>query len=133
MPSDDGFMFRVPTEVGRTEREYGDKTAVQFGLFLVRQGRATPEQVIDALDRQTARQQPIGRVAYDESILTADQIIKVLGEQTHELEASRKRFGEIAVDHGYLNDTQVGQLLSAQRDGRPLLGDILVQMGVLDR
>lgn len=132
MSSGDEFIFRVPTEVGKTEREYGDKTAVQFGLFLVRRGTATPEQVIAALDRQTAKQQAIGRVAYDQSILTAPQVIKVLTEQADDMEASRKRFGEIAVQQGYLDDPQVGQLLSAQRDGRPRLGDILVEMGVLD-
>jgi hypothetical protein len=102
----------------------------QFGTFLVQKGLATPEQVLEALNRQKARQRPIGAVAIERNLLTREQVFETLNQQVHR----RKRFGELVVELGlgHLTDQDIEHLLAVQKEERPALGSILVEMGVLD-
>lgn len=102
----------------------------QFGTFLVQKGLATPEQVLEALNRQKAQQRPIGAIAVEHNMLTREQVFETLNQQVNR----QKRFGELVVELGlgHITEQDVAQMLFFQREERPALGAILVEMGVLD-
>ena len=63
------------------------------------------------------------------NMLSMAQIFNILNQQSE----TKRQFGKVAVELGYLTDVQINQLLFIQKDERPQVGEILVEMGVLDR
>lgn len=102
----------------------------RFGAFLVERGLATPEQVLEALNLQKARQRPIGEIAVEQNVLTKAEVFETLNRQME----SRKRFGELVLEMGlgHVGEQDIEKLLAVQRQERPALGSILVEMGILD-
>lgn len=102
----------------------------QFGAFLVKEGLVTPEQVLEALSRQRALQRPIGEIAVGNNMLTREQVFETLNHQV----TGRKRFGELVMELGlgHITEHDITRLLSIQREERPAIGTILVEMGVID-
>ena len=94
---------------------------------LVSQGVATPEQVVEALDRQRRTRVPLGRIARGIHMLTARQLCTVLARQSDE---PSLRLGEIAVQLGYLSQSEVSYLLGLQQERMSSLEAELIGLGV---
>lgn len=101
---------------------------MRFGLFLVGRERVATESVLQALDRQRRSEVPIGSIALREGMLSARQVFDILNYQAD----SGLRFGELGMRLGHLAPAQVDELLAKQRQTRPFLGQILVDMGAID-
>lgn len=86
------------------------------------------EQLLDAFDRQDAAKQPIGKIALTSHLLSVGQVMKVLEAQVDD----PRRFGELAVDLGMLDQDQVDELLTVQCDGRPCLVVTIAEITGLD-
>ncbi len=83
-----------------------------IGNYLMYSGRITPAQFRAALDKMDAVRVKLGLIAVSEGFMTFAQ-----AEEVNRLQAiCDKRFGDIAVDKGYLTDEQVGKLLKRQGD-----------------
>ncbi len=81
-----------------------------LGNYLVETAKITKEQLIQSLaDRDTVRVK-LGLIAVAEGMMTLDQTAEV-----NRLQALMdQRFGDIAIQKGYLTDEQVGKLLKKQ-------------------
>ena len=99
-----------------------------FGLFLVKQGLASSQHIVKALDTQRERQMPIGKIALEYGLLDMKQVFEILNRQADEINV---KFCAIALDLGYLDKQQVLFLLAIQKSRRPPIGEILVEMGVI--
>ncbi|MBR6477746.1 MAG: chemotaxis protein CheX [Lachnospiraceae bacterium] len=83
-----------------------------IGKYLVDSGRITQQQYRTALDKMDAVRVKLGLIAVSEGFMTFAQ-----AEEVNRLQAiCDKRFGDIAVEKGYLTDEQVGKLLKRQGD-----------------
>lgn len=83
-----------------------------IGKYLMDSGRITPQQFRAALDKMDAVRVKLGLIAVSEGFMTFAQ-----AEEVNRLQAiCDKRFGDIAVDKGYLTEEQVGKLLKRQGD-----------------
>lgn len=83
-----------------------------IGSYLVDSGRITQQQLRAALDKMDAVRVKLGLIAVSEGFMTFAQ-----AEEVNRLQAiCDKRFGDIAVEKGYLSDEQVGKLLKRQGD-----------------
>lgn len=60
--------------------------------------------------------------------MTAAEVDSVIVEQTHQ----DKKFGELTIEMGYLTDEQVKELLNIQSPDFLLLGQILLDKGIID-
>ncbi len=98
-----------------------------FGIHLVRSGKITAPQLVDAMERQLESQVQIGHLAVSRGLMTFDQVREVLLHQAE----SQLPFGRIAVLLGYLNDRQLADLLLAQSNSEPPLWEVLAAMDVL--
>ncbi len=86
------------------------------------------QQVLEALDVQREKMQPLGKIARREGKLDDTQVYECLNKQKTE----RRPFGSIAIELGYLTRDEVNELLEVQNN-EPSLGDILVEMGLIER
>ena len=83
-----------------------------IGSYLVDSGRITQHQLSEALAKMDAVRVKLGLIAVSEGFMTFAQ-----AEEVNRLQAiCDKRFGDIAVEKGYLTDEQVGKLLKRQGD-----------------
>jgi len=101
----------------------------RFGTFLIEEGLVMPEQVVHALDLQKQSTKSIEKIACEQHMLTYEQILDIINAHS---EVGRL-FGDTARELGYLNSDQVNSLISLQLQDRPPIGEMLIQMGVLDK
>lgn len=97
-----------------------------FGTFLVERGLATAEQVLKAIDWQARSRPLIGRVALQTGKMSVEQVFDTLNR----MPTIGKRFGEVALESGYLTEGDLAELLRLQQQTRPL-GELLVEAGAL--
>ncbi len=102
---------------------------IHFGTFLVQQGVATPENIIQALDFQQKKQKPVGKIALEYRLLEMGHMFNILNRQAD----TQLRFCDIALALGYLTREQVDFILNIQLNIRPKIGEILLELGVLSR
>ena len=101
-----------------------------LGNYLMESGRITQQQFRSALDKMDAVRVKLGLIAVSEGFMTFAQ-----AEEVNRLQAiCDKRFGDIAVEKGYLSDEQVGKLLKRQGDAylafiQALENDHLITIG----
>ena len=100
---------------------------MQFEAFLVKEGLVSPEDIVKAMDRQRELAQPIGKIALSNRMLTVGQVFEILSRQADE----DSKFGEAAVMLGFLTKPQVEALLRIQREVRPQIGALLIEMGAI--
>ena len=123
------------------ESKYGRETVGRLrklmvesiiGSYLVDSGRITRQQFRAALDKMDSVRVKLGLIAVSEGFMTFAQ-----AEEVNRLQAMcDKRFGDIAVEKGYLTDEQVGKLLKRQGDAyltfiQALEDDKLITIGEL--
>jgi CheY-specific phosphatase CheX/transposase-like protein len=97
-----------------------------FGQFLLEKGRITSQQLVDALEYQKAVNPPIGALALEHGMLTANQVYAVLKQLKND-----KQFGELAVAMGMLSAAQVNELKQMQSSHKVLLGEALIAKGYI--
>ncbi|MBO4750060.1 MAG: hypothetical protein J5546_07050 [Lachnospiraceae bacterium] len=103
-----------------------------IGSYLIDSGRITVQQFRTALDRMDAVRVKLGLIAVSEGFMTFAQ-----AEEVNRLQAlCDKRFGDIAVEKGYLSNEQVSKLLKRQGDAyltfiQALEDDHLITVGEL--
>ena len=88
---------------------------------------------LKALDRFVQTRIPLGRLALAEGILKMGPLLHILDEQLGEGSVGdTRRFGEIAVALGYLDEIHVKALLAAQAAVPPSFEQILIDLGGFD-
>lgn len=86
-----------------------------FGQFLVDNNKISPQQFNSAIDYIKTHHVKLGLIAETEGLLTKEQ-----AENLNKLQMqSDKRFGDLAIEQGYLTDADVSFLLGKQ--GNPYL------------
>lgn len=103
------------------------KPLLEFGKFLVNRKIVDEEAILDALNYQRNETIPIGKVALKEDMLTMKQVLEILNVQSNKTNET-KRFGEIAVELGYLKEKDIDYLLELQIKLRSPIGVILVEL-----
>ena len=83
---------------------------VLFGNYLKRVGRLSSEQLAKVYDEQKKVRVKLGLIAVAEKMMTTAQADEVNRLQS----VLNKRFGDIAIEKGYLTEEQVGRLLGMQ-------------------
>lgn len=86
-----------------------------FGNYLVKNGVITQEQLDAILKSQKSSRVKMGLIAVSEKMLTARQTYEINMLQV----TLDKRFGDIAIEKGYLTPDQVNKIISLQ--GNPYL------------
>ena len=99
-----------------------------FGNFLLNNHVVTPDQLLKLLSEQTGERLRLGTLAIDAGYMTADEVDSIVIMQTHE----DKMFGELAVEMGYLTEAQVEELVGRQVPDYLVLGEKLIEHGYLD-
>lgn len=103
---------------------------MKMGEFLVSKGVVTKYDIVAALKQQRLMQQPIGRVAIRHGCLTINQVFDLLRLQT-DRENSHFLFGNLAVELGYMDETQYHEIRQLQTSTSPDLIDVLLQLNML--
>ena len=103
----------------------------RFGRYLIKQGVVDVQHIVAALEIQRAERRSIADLAVEEGMMSHTQAKEIL-DLTGGTVAD-DMFGEIAIHFGYLVDEQLEVLLIQQRADVRRVGDILVDLGVLDR
>ncbi len=99
-----------------------------FGEYLIAGGHVSPADLERAVAHQREHNLPLGQLALEEGLLTADQVAEVHQEQRR----TDQRFGELAVSKGFLAKQDLERLLAGQAERRVYLGQALVRLGVLE-
>lgn len=81
-----------------------------FGSYLVESGRLTKSQLEACFVEQSKVRVKLGLIAVSEKMMTVEQADEVNHLQT----IIDKRFGDIAIEKGYLSEEQVSRLLGLQ-------------------
>ena len=86
-----------------------------FGNYLLNKKKITNEQFISCMEYMRANRVKLGLIAESEGLLTRKQA----DELNHLQMQSDKRFGDLAIEKGYLTDADISHLLQLQ--GNPYL------------
>ncbi len=99
-----------------------------FGNFLLGKGAVSPEQLSAAIAHTQSTHVKLGTIAMQKGYMTAAEVDEVCFIQTRE----DKRFGEIALERNYLFEDQLEELLETQNSNYLILGQTLVDLGILN-
>lgn len=99
---------------------------LEFGMFSYYQGKVTYQQLIEALVWQRRQRPTLGAIAQRWGWISEDKVLRVLGHRGRAL-----RFGNRAIELGYLNPHQVDELLNYQRSLQKRIGDYFIEKGLL--
>lgn len=104
-----------------------------LGNYLVETGKIKQEDLKKVIDRLDETRVKMGLLAVSEGMMTVEQ-----AESVNKLQATLdKRFGDIAVEKGYLTETQISNLLKKQGNtylafAQTLVNENLLQMRELE-
>lgn len=88
---------------------------------------------LEALDRFVETRVPLRRLALAEGLLKLGPLLHILDEQLGEGSVGDcRRFGELAVALGYLDEVHVRALLAAQAEVSPSFEQILIDLGAFE-
>lgn len=98
-----------------------------FGNYLMSTGKISNNQFKDLMEYESKVRVKLGLIAVAEKLMTQEQ-----ADEVNALQATMdKRFGDIAVEQGYLTDDQVGQLLKKQGNVYMLFVQTLIDNNVM--
>lgn len=100
----------------------------RFGQFLVNNDIISDSVLMEALVKQKQSEETIARIAIAKRILSVKQMLSILNQQADSCDS----FKAVALRLGYLTKDEVDVLQDLQQQSRPMLGEILVEMGVMD-
>jgi len=102
---------------------------MKFGEFLVKKGLITDAE-LDIASNLAEAKFYFGALSAREKCLELDALVDLLEEQ--KTIKPYKKIGEIAVSKGLMSKEQVEKILAIQRESGEFLGEILVDMDVID-
>ncbi len=102
---------------------------MKFGKFLVKKGLITHAELDIALNLTQVKFY-FGVLSVREKYLDMDALTDVLEEQ--KTIKPNKKIGQIAVSKGLMSEEHVEKILAIQRESEEFLGEILVDMRVID-
>ena len=102
---------------------------MKFGKFLVKKGLITHAELDIALNLTQVKFY-FGVLSVREKYLDMDALTDVLEEQ--KTIKPNKKIGQITVSKGLMSEEQVEKILAIQRESEEFLGEILVDMRVID-
>ena len=98
-----------------------------MGRYLAEKGKITEDQLAGVYQTQDSKRAKLGVIAVAEKLMTVAQ-----AEEINALQATMdKRFGDLATERGYLNNIQVGRLLSLQGDEFLVFTSAIVDRGIM--
>ena len=97
---------------------------MHFGLYLVKSQVIDCEQFVTALELQLASRLQLGGLALETGKMTVKQVFKVLRLQCG---TPAGLFGEIAVDQGFLNESDLSSLLVMQSVRQRSMAEIVIE------
>lgn len=100
-----------------------------FGRFLVSQNKITEAQLNKAVKWQRNMQKPLIYIALEQNMIPLKKGIAILKRQS----GMRMEKCWAALEQGCLTAEQIGRLIEVQAAARPKIGDVLVEMGAIDR
>jgi hypothetical protein len=103
-----------------------------FGEYLVEKGLVDEETLVIALVQQRQQNSPLGQIALKTGLINKKELFKILTEQ-RKPDSKEKSFGLIALELDILTMEQVDGLVASQSESNFLLGEILVEDGVLSK
>lgn len=111
------------------ERRFTLKQSDFLGKMLVDKGEITSEQLTEALRTQRRRYHPLGDVLIRQGAITDETFAKANKDFLEQDEF--KRIGEFLLGKGYIDAKQLNIALTEQKDSCPLLGEVLIEQGVI--
>lgn len=99
-----------------------------IGQFLFYSGHISWKTLLDAILWQRAQRPAFGEIAKDWGILTDGDIIAIQRGKKH-----REKFGEFALDKGYINLFEHLAILGKQRKLQSLIGEFFVERGIISK
>ena len=97
--------------------------------YLIREGVLNDETAVEVLDRQNADTPAVGKLALRTGMMKMKMVFNTLSAQVD----TGLRFGEQAVELGYIDREDLNRLLLIQNDMRPCIAQVLQDMGVADQ
>lgn len=98
-----------------------------IGQFLFYTGHISWKTLLDAILWQRAQRPSFGEIARDWGILTDGDIIAIQRGK------KREKFGEFALNKGYINLFEHLAILGKQRKLQPLIGEFFVRCGIISK
>ncbi|MDF2722847.1 MAG: hypothetical protein K0Q59_2522 [Paenibacillus sp.] len=99
-----------------------------FGYYLMHKDYINISQLRTVLDYQKITHVKLGLIAVNESMMTPEQV-----EEVHSLQTRvDKKFGELAVELGYLTEDRLKHLLTVQQENHLLLGQALMDLDLMN-
>jgi hypothetical protein len=99
-----------------------------FGIYLVENGVITCEEFFETLKLQLRLRPALGALAIELRMLSASQVFSIMRSQC---DAPADMFGELAVQAGHLNVSQLGQLVHEQSRRLRPFSELLYESGIL--
>ena len=103
-----------------------------FTNFIFETGLVSKEALNKALSIQRTTRPPLGQLALGNKWLTRENIFKILQAQK-DPERKNKLFGEVAIQLGFLNESQVSDLVISQNYPATFIGEILLSEKMIKR
>jgi hypothetical protein len=101
---------------------------MDLGVYLVRRGLITADDYVDAREEMAKGRHKIGELALTSHKLTMRQVMSILDAQVD----SPRPFGQLAVEKGYLTQSDVMGLLEMQSKMCPSIAEVLAKRKILD-
>ncbi len=98
-----------------------------LGKYLLDRGTITKAQLYTAYQVMESRRARLGVIAVTEKLMTVAQ-----AEEINAIQAMKdKRFGDLAIERGYISEIQLGYLLSLQGNEFQTFTSALVEKGIM--
>lgn len=98
-----------------------------MGKYLLDRGTITKAQLYTAYQVMESRRARLGVIAVTEKLMTVAQ-----AEEINAIQAMKdKRFGDLAIERGYISEIQLGYLLSLQGNEFQTFTSALVEKGIM--
>lgn len=101
-----------------------------FLVHLLDLGLVTADQSVTVLRHLATHSIPLGRIARAEGMMTTQSVMDTLSLQAARPSA---RFGELAMELGFLEEGQISSLVLAQLRRQPRVEDLVVELGLLTK
>ena len=102
----------------------------KFGEIVVDMGLINQEKLDEILKMQETGREKLGLVMVNLNMFTYHQIEKVI-ERQNLPQGEGKRFGECAVDLGFISEEELEKAVRYQSVSQGMLGEIMVEMGLI--
>lgn len=122
-------LFEEEPESSCIEDDVELEWSQSFGGFLVVRERLTSEQLMTVLDHQRAERPLLGKMLVESGKISSCQATRIL---TY-LNENQGRFGDVAVQLGFLDQETLDATFSEQKKLRPGLRYIMCELGYLDK